>query len=416
MRVNGDSLLDIENGFEKLKTSSSDLRAAGQISDGVKALLGTPVTVEVIHPKSMSDACDVMSIYPSQATVDALVDAIVQNKPDKEICAIWQKSAAWIIEIDDRILSDKCGLTPRELTALILHEVGHAVENSETPMRMCKVLKMKIATADKLSKEITKDTVFSKILALPILNAGAFNRNRESMKKEMNADRYAINNGYGRDLNSAIDKVLGHVGDSKTTPDEDMTTLMNFSVDTVNNMQKRQDAIVRRNFFAMLKSTPSRVTRNALNSISKRFIGESAEDFTEQSIQHYNFVHDRLDAITERTEDLDTYLEFNFPGRVHKMKKLDPMEIDYIGLEVNNIKTNDDKIMVVSYIYSKLDVIDYYIALIDSNNPKYSIPHTRESLVKMRNTLNNYRLAAINKKLPEVTYGINYPYPAGYEG
>ena len=34
----------------------------------------------------------------------------------------------------------------------------------------------------------------------------------------------------------------------------------------------------------------------------------------------------------------------------------------------------------------------------------------------MRNTLNNYRLAAINKKLPEVKYGINYPYPAGYEG
>ena len=416
MRFNGDSLSDIENGFASLKTSSSDLRAAGQISDGVKALLGTPVTVEVIHPKNSSDVCDVMSIYPSQATVDALVDAIVQNKPDKEICDIWRKSASWIIEIDDRILGDKCGLTPRELTALILHEVGHGVENSDTPMRMCKVIKLQLATADKLSKEITKDSIFSKILTLPILNAGAFNRNRESMKKEMNADRYAINNGYGRDLNSAIDKILGYVGGSKATPDEDMATLMNFSVDTVNNMQKRQDAIVRRNFFAMLKSTPSRVTRNALNSISKRFIGESAEDMTEQSEAHYNFIHNRLDDITERTEDLDTYLEFNFPGKVHRMKKLDPMEIDYIGLEVNNIKTNDDKIMVISYIYSKLDVIDYYIALIDSNNPKYVVPHTRESLVRMRNTLNNYRLAAINKKLPEVKYGINYPYPTGYEG
>ena len=350
MRFNGDSLSDIENGFASLKTSSSDLRAAGQISDGVKALLGTPVTVEVIHPKNSSDVCDVMSIYPSQATVDAIVDAIVQNKPDKEICDIWRKSASWIIEIDDRILGDKCGLTPRELTALILHEVGHGVENSDTPMRMCKVIKLQLATADKLSKEITKDSIFSKILTLPILNAGAFNRNRESMKKEMNADRYAINNGYGRDLNSVIDKILGHVGDSKTTPDEDMATLMNFSVDTVNSMQKRQDAIVRRNFFAMLKSTPSRVTRNALNSISKRFVGESAEDMTEKSEAHYNFIHNRLDDITERTEDLDTYLEFNFPGKVHRMKKLDPMEIDYIGLEVNNIKTNDDKIMVISYI------------------------------------------------------------------
>jgi hypothetical protein len=98
------------------------------------------------------------------------------------------------------------------------------------------------------------------------------------------------------------------------------------------------------------------------------------------------------------------------------MKRIDPADIDYIGLEVNNIKSNDDKMMIVSYIYNKLDTIDYYLALIDSKNPKYIIPHSRESLVQMRKTLDNYRLAAINRKLPEIKYGVHIQFPEGYEG
>ena len=72
--------------------------------------------------------------------------------------------------------------------------------------------------------------------------------------------------------------------------------------------------------------------------------------------------------------------------------------------------------MVVSYIYSKLDTIDYYIALIDSKNPRYVIPHSRESLISMRNTLEKYKSDAITRKLPEINYGITIQYPTGYEG
>ena len=85
-------------------------------------------------------------------------------------------------------------------------------------------------------------------------------------------------------------------------------------------------------------------------------------------------------------------------------------------MEVNNIKSNDDKMMIVSYIYNKIDTIDYYLALIDSKNPKYVIPHSRESLVNMRNILEKYKNDAINRKLPEVNYGISIQYPTGYEG
>jgi hypothetical protein len=110
------------------------------------------------------------------------------------------------------------------------------------------------------------------------------------------------------------------------------------------------------------------------------------------------------------------YINEGIFNGVHKLKKIDPADIDYIGLKVNDIRSNDDKIMIVSYIYNKLDIIDYYIALIDSKSPKYSIPHSKESLIQMRNTLDKYRIDAINRKIPEVSYGINIQYPTGYEG
>jgi len=34
----------------------------------------------------------------------------------------------------------------------------------------------------------------------------------------------------------------------------------------------------------------------------------------------------------------------------------------------------------------------------------------------MRDMLDKYRIAAINRKIPDVKYGINIQYPTGYEG
>ena len=72
--------------------------------------------------------------------------------------------------------------------------------------------------------------------------------------------------------------------------------------------------------------------------------------------------------------------------------------------------------MIITYIYNKLDIIDYYLSILDSGSKKYQVPHTREQLVAMRQTLEKYRLDALNRKLPTIDYGVNIQFPAGYEG
>jgi hypothetical protein len=75
--------------------------------------------------------------------------------------------------------------------------------------------------------------------------------------------------------------------------------------------------------------------------------------------------------------------------------------------------------MVVSYIHSKLDIVNYYIALL--NNPKqakkYNIPHSLRELEDLRYHLNGLINEAINAKLPDrFRSGILVAWPDGFEG
>jgi hypothetical protein len=75
--------------------------------------------------------------------------------------------------------------------------------------------------------------------------------------------------------------------------------------------------------------------------------------------------------------------------------------------------------MVVSYIHSKLDVVNYYISLL--SNPKeaknYNIPHSLRELKELKVHLNGLINEAINAKLPDkLRSGVLVAWPDGFEG
>ena len=105
-------------------------------------------------------------------------------------------------------------------------------------------------------------------------------------------------------------------------------------------------------------------------------------------------------------------------GFKKNVKRIDPMTIEYIAVKLDSMRSNDDKLMLISYIYSKLDIIDYYLDLM--NNPKtanrYIIPHTRNELTNMKLQLEKLKESVVNKKIPEYRYSVRVDYPDGYEG
>ena len=111
-------------------------------------------------------------------------------------------------------------------------------------------------------------------------------------------------------------------------------------------------------------------------------------------------------------EIVESFFQFT-----RKMRRIDPAELDYIAVEIQNIRTTDDKMMVISYIHSKLDIVDYYIQLIDSGSKNYIIPHTRADLENIRKRLIAHRNDAMNAKVYHIRdIGLNINWPEGYEG
>ena len=98
-----------------------------------------------------------------------------------------------------------------------------------------------------------------------------------------------------------------------------------------------------------------------------------------------------------------------------KPKKLKPINRDvvaYITVEMNNIHSSNDQAMLAGYTCSKIELVDWYITVIDTQDPKYIVPHTRQYLVSMKSQLESL-LAQILKIRPinrsEQIWRINYP-------
>lgn len=65
-----------------------------------------------------------------------------------------------------------------------------------------------------------------------------------------------------------------------------------------------------------------------------------------------------------------------------KLKAIDVRSIvSYVTIEMNDIKDANDQAMLAGYVCSKLELIDFYLTVIDTNDERYVVPHTRQYLV-----------------------------------
>lgn len=110
------------------------------------------------------------------------------------------------------------------------------------------------------------------------------------------------------------------------------------------------------------------------------------------------------------------YLQEKFG--VKKLKKIPVDLIAYIQIETESIKDANDKMMISSYCLGKLEIVEWYIELLEVGSKKYIVPHTKQYLDNMRTQL----LACFKKIMdtkvtkPGERPVIDIQYPKGYEG
>ena len=121
------------------------------------------------------------------------------------------------------------------------------------------------------------------------------------------------------------------------------------------------------------------------------------------------FPDDDDDELEEVEESMK--LEF-FSKRPKKLKPFPADLIPYITVEMNDIKDANDQAMLAGYTSSKIELCDFYITCIDTNDSRYIVPHTRQYLVNLNTQLNDLLTKILKIKPINRTaqmWKVNYP-------
>lgn len=416
----------IDEAFASLKENRHNTAAVAKIRRNLKAIFqDKDIDVVIVDNKG---PMFIMSVFPEENTINDIIQAIVEERGDEAIRKAWNSTNKWTVEIDSKVFTDDdLAATPKEMTALLLHEMGHIVYSNSVPQRLSRVMRLEYARCNVGIKTALKDKLLGTVLKLPILNACTYDnyKTKDNIKKELQADVFVVKSGYGEELNTVLEKLIARSKDSKSeevnqTPQNvygDLHDMTMFAIHTVEDLQKRKQNVVKENFKKLMLNSPSKFIHKVIDSISTAII-KGGEGAVTESV-----VAARVEKIFKDAEDsvINSYIEkspyVTESMRQKTLKRIDPAMIAYVQIEKNNIRNNDDKMMLVSYIYSKLDLIDYYISIIDNNITKYIVPHSKQSLLDMKQQLLRIKDEIIAYEIPEVKYGVYLgDYPAGYDG
>ena len=400
----------IEDCFGKLKKNVDNVAAANTIGQILHEIFKQDFTISVIHTK-IKDPAFVMSIYPSENTMSQILTALSSEKDPNVISSLWIANKSWVIEIDRKILDDSIiPISVRECTALLLHEIGHIAYSNSIPERIGRVMNYEYAKLNGGLKRILQSKPFTQFLSLPILDNCGISVSSKEIKKEIAADKFAAKMGYA----DALSSVLSKFSSDDTSEDESMKNVMNFSVQMVENFKTRNGKLTNQHLNTLISRTPGNILKGKLLELKATTAKTAfAESVCTESAEFDEVKTGRLCDRAVRIND-EYYTEF-FSFK-KKLKPLKPYDLDYIAVEIDEIKTYNDKLLAISYIHNKLDTVEFYLECLHAKNTKYEVPHTEEYLTAYKEKLILLLKRAVSVKIVPKTYGLTIQYPEGYDG
>lgn len=101
-----------------------------------------------------------------------------------------------------------------------------------------------------------------------------------------------------------------------------------------------------------------------------------------------------------------------------KLKRIPSDLVSYIQIETEAIQDTNDKMMISSYCLRKLDVVNWYLKLLEVGSKKYIVPQSKEHLEMVRDQLVECHKAIMQVKIINHNNRpvIDIKYPKGYEG
>lgn len=322
------------SNFEKIMfnfkqdQSSNRLR---EIKNELNKFFKDSTCKEVIFTKNVDRMFFGMCVMPFMSGED-VVD-VITGETKKRI-------ESYFIEIDSKIL--ELNLTARELVAVLLHEVGHLVNDSTPVEEVRKALNIYLAkTNDHLV--ITDSIHYRDLLAY------AF---KDSLRKvtslfykeddEIIADQFVVACGFGNELESAYRKLTSKIS-CLTKGISNKLLVMQWTLRIYKEIKIRRISALH----SINKA--KNLSGSALEKRELETIGRAINQIDDDAL-----IQEATNVLVRKGSDM--YRKFKYKG----MRSLEDDLYEY-SLRVKNVDEQDEALMILRQLNLKISMIDDYI-------------------------------------------------------
>lgn len=348
-----------------------------------------------------SDTLFGMSVYPSMDSLTQIASLISKGANSKEITKyITTKKIYYIIEIDGNILYNKLyEFTPGEIIAIMLHEIGHVVADTDFYNDLAFAYSNTLYELEKDKskfddyKHNRKDMFMAALYVLSAIETTHFkNRSSDDILKEQIADKFVVDNGYGKELSSALAKFSKVYMKSATKTKKDIENEIKLDANVAINLS---NAMLRR--------------KDYVDNVLKTEIKKSNSSVLSKLLTN---IRDCLKSI-RFTTGAPFNKEMVSEGFIDKFKKnpikISQMDIDELRISAEMMDDWDDKSVLVYKIHKRISQLE-----------KIKLELTKDDQINMCNNyikqLNTLLSQVMKFKKVDKTYGVFIKYPKGYEG
>ena len=128
MKISSESLIKIDELFMRLLNDQNDRTSLDQIAMILSKELNLKFNIGIDNSPVKTGDIYFMRVEPKKSTLQKIVEASVVKRDYNMVKTVWEKENEWFITIQGIALSGKVAqITNRELTALLLHELGHVI-------------------------------------------------------------------------------------------------------------------------------------------------------------------------------------------------------------------------------------------------------------------------------------------------
>lgn len=349
---------EIENILRSIKTSPTPINL-DRLKKEINRFFNDSTCRDVLYTNNTDKLFFGMYVMPYLKGEDA-VEILTADKP--------KRIQQYYLELDSKLFSPILNLSKEELTAVLLHEIGHIVKDTQPVEDVRKSVDSYLAE-NKTNLSINDSIHYREILAFAIKNTiRKFTSIFEKEDDEIIADEFVVRCGYGPQLESAYKKIVKSTGKINRDVNSKLMVL-DWTLRLYKNVKFQRIGALK--------------TLNSAKSITPSKLQKRDIDIVTQSL---NKIDD--DALMEAAiilEDAKKNNSLFSQIRYNGMRSLEDDVYEY-NMRIKNVEDEDDALYVLRQINSRMAIIDDYLNtetdLDDKERDRWNTLYSKYSMLR----------------------------------